>query len=377
MAGRIAPDVAVVGASAAGLRAAWAASLAGARTVVLEAREEIGVPESPAIVAFDALWKASVRPRPGVVRRRFPGVRLASPGGEEMRIRAPGVVLDRARFDRDLAKEAEDAGVEFHLGVTDLDARPDKSLVAEGLDVAPRVIVFADGARSLARKFLNPVERPDEQRFGATLRREGSQEEWLRIGLGSHAPGGRTQVTPMGDGTVRHWTFWRGGPEDAEARARRALAVDVAALGWKDAPTRFEGAAADPVVLIPAHLSAPGIVVCGGAGGQGGLEAGLAAGETAGRAAALWTMGDANALRRYEREWKAEWLGGYLALRWAFRRLEGMEDRAVDRAFAAWDGRTIDVEDLGLGRGRWGRGVLRMALSHPRAWVGAVRAVTG
>lgn len=351
-----APDVLVVGASAAGLAAAWAAAGEGADVLLLESRDAIGVPAAPAILAFDFLWGASFRAPPSTIRRRHGGVRVRSPGGYAVDVDAPLALLDRARFDQWLAQEAEKRGARVLTGVKGLRALPDRTLVAEGLEAHGRVTVFADGAGSLARRYLEPLKDPDAVAWGAALELRcpdgGEPEDRVGITLGRHAPGGRSQLNPLDGDRCVHWTFFRGDPKDAERFGRRALALDARLRGWSEEiadGARYVGAMRDPVYAIPGRLSAEGILVAGGAGGQGGLEVGLSAGETAGRVAAraaLEGRADARTLGAYERQWKREHQGGYELLRQVADRLMRLDDAELDALLRPWQGRAIPIQDL-------------------------------
>ena len=350
------PDVAVVGACAAGLAAARAAAAEGADVLLLEARETLGVPAPPAALAFDFLWSASFRPPPEVVRRRHGGVRLRSPGGYALDVDAALSILDRARFDRWLAAEAASRGARVLTGVRGLRALPDRTLAAEGLEVRARVALFADGVGSLSRAFLQPLKDPDHLAWGAILELDlpGGVEPEDRVGitLGSHARGGRSQLNPLEGARCSHWTFFRGSPRDAEDAARRALALDARLRGWPagvEKEARYVGVAPDPVYALPGRLVADGVMVAGGAGGQGGLEAGLAAGELAGRLAARAARAgatDAHALGAYERQWKRENLSGYETLRFVTDALARLSDHDLDEALRPWQGRTLPAAEL-------------------------------
>lgn len=374
------PDVVVVGASPAGLRAAWAAAREGARVELLERREVLGVPEPPAAVAFDFLWRASFRPPPFAVRRRLEGVRLASPGGHELTVDAPVSILRRARLDPWLAEEAKATGARVTLGVRELRARSDRSLVVDGRELRPRVLVFCDGAQTLARRYLQPVEDPDAVTWGVALDVAAPGSETasrLRIAVGQRLPFGRSQLNPLDDGRWSHWTFYRGEQAGAEERARAALALDAAHMGWPEDVAKhatLTGIAADAVYTIPHQLVTDGVMVAGGAAGQGGLELGLAAGERAGRIAAQAALAgrtDRAGLRPYERAWMREHVTGYRSLRRATERLAALPDEDVDALFAAFSGRRLTVGDLadlahpsGLRRARAG---LRALSWNPRA----------
>lgn len=346
----------VVGASAAGLAAAWAAAGEGADVLLLETKDAVGAPPAPAILAFDFLWGASFRAPAPTVRRRHAGVRVRSPGGYAVDVDAPLALLDRARFDQWLAAEAEKRGARILTGVKELRALPDRTLAARGLEARGRVTVFADGAESLARRYLDPLKDPDAVAWGASLELrcpDGCEpEDRVGITVGSHARGGRSQLNPLEGDRCLHWTFYRGEPKEAEAVARRALALDARLRGWPErvaGEARFAGVMRDPVYAIPGRLSGEGVLVAGGAGGQGGLEIGLSAGESAGRVAARAALDgrpDARTLGAYERQWKREHLSGYEFLRQATDRLARLDDADLDALLRPWQGRTIPVQDL-------------------------------
>lgn len=346
----------VVGASAAGLAAAWSAAGEGADVLLLESKDVLGSPAAPASLAFDFLWGASFRPPADLVRRRHGGVRLRSPGGYAVDVEAPLSLLDRARFDRWLAKEAESRGARVLAGVRGLRALPDRTLVAEGLEARGAVVVFADGARSLARSFVQPLKDPSSVAWGAILEfhvpDEVEREDRVGITLGAHARGGRSQLNPLEGAHCSHWTFYRGAPAEAEETARRALALDARLRGWPvevAQKARFVGVAHDPVYALPGKLAAEGLLVAGGAGGQGGLEVGLSAGERAGRVAARAALSGetgAQALGAYERQWKRENLAGYETLRRVTDALARLSDADLDEALRPWQGRTLQASDL-------------------------------
>lgn len=349
------PDVLVLGASVAGLAAARAAAQGGARVTVLEAKPDLAEPAPTAVVAFDFLWAADVTPQADEVRRRLDGVRVQSPGGHALEVAAPISLLDRARFDARLVRDAQAAGAEMHLGVRGAVVRPDRSVVADGLEARPRILVFADGASSYARRFLATTRHPESLVWGVAQRVPrpgGLKERLITLTLGSHAPAGRSQLNPVDDETWTHWTFYRGAPSEARDRARRALELDVRLRGWDPElvpQAQMLGVAPDPVLTIPNRLAGDGVMAVGGAAGQGGVEMGVAAGELAGAVAASAIAADrtdARGLLAYEHAWKRRHLGGYRALRRATLRLARLDDAEVDSLLAPWAGWRVPVRDL-------------------------------
>lgn len=378
-------QLAVVGASAAGLAATLAAARAGVDVVLLESRPRIGEPAPPAIVGFDFLWPAAI-PRPAdTVRRRLRGARLRGTDGRGPRVDAPLSLLDRARFDQRIADEAAKSGARVITGLAALRARDDRSLVADGFEARADVLLFADGAHTQAARFLRPTQDPAGLSWGAILEVEakGDADELL-LTFGPHAAGGRSQLNPLGDGRWSHWTFFRGetaakrgadapggalSPAQAEAIARRALALDARLQEWSDHHARFVAVAPDPVYLLPRELARGNVMVAGGAAGQGGLEVGLASGWMAGEAAARALRGEGK-LSDYERAWKARYQKGYHRLRRAADALAHLSDAETRELFGAWDGRALTPDAGASDLLRNPRGALAVAWA---AWLANAR----
>ena len=346
-----------MGASAAGLAAAIAAARGGAQVTLFEARREIGEPPAPAIVGFDFLWPDQIA-RPGhTVRRRLAGMKLRGIEGSGPIVDAPLTLFDRAKLDAHLAAEAEKCGARIETGAS-ADAWE-----RSGADV----IIFADGARSQVARFLKATRDPGSLAWGAVLEFAApGDEDRLTLTFGSHAPGGRSQLNPLGGGRWSHWTFFRGAPEQAGSIARRALAVDARAQGWRDIDARSVGVAPDPVYTIPGQLVANNVMAAGGAAGQGGLEVGLASGWMAGEVAA-----SGRDLAEYERRWRARYQNGYRRLRRVADALAHLTDAELARLMRAWEGARL-TPDAGartlLARPR---GALALAWA---AWLAQARA---
>lgn len=378
-------QLAVVGASAAGLAATLAAARAGIDVVLLESRTRIGEPAPPAIVGFDFLWPEPIARPADAVRRRLAGARLRASDGRGPRVDAPLSLFDRARFDQRLADEAEKSGARVFTGLADVRARDDRSLVADGIEVRADVLLFADGARTQAVRFLRPTRDPAGLSWGAILdvEAEGDADELL-LTFGPHAAGGRSQLNPLGGGRWAHWTFFRGetaakrgadapggglGPKDAEKVARRALALDARLQGWSEPKARFVAVAPDPVYLLPRELARGNVMVAGGAAGQGGLEVGLASGWIAGEAAARALRGEGK-LSDYDRAWKARYQKGYQRLRRAADALAHLSDAETRALFGAWDGCALRPDHRARDLWRHPRGALAVAWA---AWLANAR----
>lgn len=336
-------QLAIVGASAAGLAAAIAAARAGIEVTLVEAKREIGVPPSHAIVGLDLLWPAEIERPPHTTRRRLPGTRVRASDGRGVFMDGPLTLFDRARFDTYLADEARRAGARILTGVEGLDAQPDRTLLAPGLEIRPEILLFADGARTQATRYIASMRDPGAVQYGAALELHAPEpDEELRVymTLGPHAPGGRSQLNPLGAGRWSHWTFFRGDPSQAESIARRALEVDARIMGWEKLDARFTGVGPDPLYTLPGQLAGPGVMAAGGAAGQGGLEIGLASGWIAGEAAARTLQGKGT-LDEYERTWRRKFRNFYERARRTNDAIVHLSDSELRDVMARWDGRHI------------------------------------
>lgn len=149
-------DLAIVGASFAGLTAARTAAMRGLKVAVLDAKREAGHRvATTGILVKEAAEEIDV---PHDLTRRVHGVRLYAPDLTHVDLFAPGyffLTTDTAALLRWLAREAERAGAElfwqarFAGGAWDGDVYR-----CAGLPIAARYILGADGGRSaVARHF--------------------------------------------------------------------------------------------------------------------------------------------------------------------------------------------------------------------------------
>ena len=152
-AGRFDADVAVVGASFAGLACAEAAARRGLRVIVLERKRcaGSGVHTTGLLTrdAFDA-----VRPPASVVGERLDAVTACAREGRSIRLQRSGAgftVTDTAGLLRALSRRAEDAGADVRHGVAAELVSSDRggAVLRAGRDLLrARHVVACDGARS-------------------------------------------------------------------------------------------------------------------------------------------------------------------------------------------------------------------------------------
>jgi len=160
-------DVIVVGAGPGGSIAAKTCAEMGLDVLMVEKRQEIGVPVRCAEgISKDALERF-VKPKRSFISREVVGAKIFAPDGTEIVLSEEragnevGYVLERKIFDRYLAKLASDAGAEVLVKTTavSFERKDDRVRVrllrmGEEWDVETKIVIGADGVESRVAKFF-------------------------------------------------------------------------------------------------------------------------------------------------------------------------------------------------------------------------------
>lgn len=106
-------DIIIVGAGPAGSTAARVAAQHGAKVILLEKDREIGIPVRCGEAVGEKGLKRVLAPKPEWIANRIEAVRLVAPDGTIVKVHHEdiGFILDRKRFDYDLAMMAAQQGV--------------------------------------------------------------------------------------------------------------------------------------------------------------------------------------------------------------------------------------------------------------------------
>jgi len=312
---RRACDVLVVGAGPGGSSAARVAAEAGADVLVVDRRAEIGVPVHCAGLAPASLL-LDVPVSRGVVVQRITGIDTHLPSGDTVGAEVPGLMVDRALFDRELADAARRAGAKIETGVALVDWVGDDAVVrrgdAEEIITAP-VVIGADGPRSAVGEHVGLVNTS----FAAAKQVEVLLEAELarahvffdplfRGGYGWLIPKGETGN--LGVGVIS-------GRSDILNEAVEALMRRTAELGLTMGTSVLGRAGGLIPVGGPLGSAREGsVLLVGAAAGQthpvtgAGIHAATSCGEMAGRVAARYVRsGEEKDLVRYEEAWRLRW----------------------------------------------------------------------
>jgi digeranylgeranylglycerophospholipid reductase len=199
-------DVVVVGAGPAGSLAARFAAVGGARTLLVDQREEIGIPvqcgefvPTPGelkdlLPCGDVIDEAFDVPAETILRSTET-MACVAPSGRQYRFPLRGYSVSRSRFDQLLARRAASAGAEVRhpAGVTRI--RDDVVEFARGEPVRARVVVGADGPLSTVGRSVGfRVPRSLFKMITATARGEFPPE--IDLFFGRVAPGGYAWMIP-------------------------------------------------------------------------------------------------------------------------------------------------------------------------------------
>ncbi len=302
-------DVLVIGLGPGGAAAATAAARAGLAVVAIDRRAEIGLPVQCAEFIPLPLGRHA-RPA-GVLVQRIFGMSSTLPSGFCQQTDFPGLMIDRARFDRALADAARAAGARLWraTSLTAVDSGADVASLRDAggsFEVRYRTLIAADGPRSRVATALGlpRLETVETRQYTVPLRKPSSATE---VWLAPEYPGGYAWLFPkgatanLGLGMDTRLARDLKRPLDRLHAALAAEArVGAEILGRTGGPI--------PVGGMRSSLAERNVAFVGDAAGLthpitgAGIAAAVVSGESAGAAAARYCAGDAEAWRGYDEE---------------------------------------------------------------------------
>ncbi len=151
-------DIVVVGAGPAGSSAARVAALGGAKVLLIDRRQSIGVPVQCAELVTQWVSHRISCSSHCIVQSTDTMVTHLNDGsfsGKQFEMKSPGFVLDRSRFDKDLATSAVLAGASLSTGTKAVGLDSGGLIVEKrtrNQAIRAKVIIGADGVRSLVAR---------------------------------------------------------------------------------------------------------------------------------------------------------------------------------------------------------------------------------
>jgi digeranylgeranylglycerophospholipid reductase len=300
-------DVLCIGLGPAGARAAAAAAARGLRVVGVDRRREAGVPVQCAELVPGPLG-TEVAGLAKCVRQRIEAMQTFV--GDEPPDRTapfPGSMIDRAEFDALLVREAARAGADCRFGVAVRAILADGTVgIGKSVRLAPRVIVGADGPRSVAGRAIGHVNEAlvETRQLTVPLR---SAHDATDIYLSARIRGGYGWLFPKG--AVAHIGA---GVEPARRHALKRIVdalhrrlvdegrvgVELLALTGGAIPVGGPVAPRGSVGTVPVILAGDAAGLTNPVTGAG-IAAAVRSGTLAGEAAADFLAGEQRALERY------------------------------------------------------------------------------
>jgi geranylgeranyl reductase family protein len=306
---RVQTDVLVVGLGPGGSCAALTAAAAGAKVIAVERRREVGVPVQCAEFVPLPMGKYALASE--VFRQRVSGMTTILPSGEKVASDFPGIMIDRARFDQALARQAAAAGVTEIMEASFESVDPQRSIatVSKGgkrVEIRFRVLVAADGPNSRVAQSLDlpRLETVDTRQYTVPLlRRHGHTDIWLSADY----PGGYAWLFPKGN--VANLGLGLDTKLAADLKAPLdALHAQIAGTGLVGMDILGRTGGAIPVGGLRDRLVVGNALFVGDAAGLthpitgAGIAAAVISGEAAGASIARLLDGERDALADYEED---------------------------------------------------------------------------
>ncbi len=152
-------DLLVIGAGPAGTTAARAAAREGLKVLAIDKKAAIGEPVQcagyvPKLIRREVSFDGEC------IIQEVDRMKTYLPNGDRVEICAPGYMLDRRMFDRDLAFAAVEAGADISLETEALSRWGDVVLAkrkGEKIEIGAKVIIGADGPKSTVGQWINQV----------------------------------------------------------------------------------------------------------------------------------------------------------------------------------------------------------------------------
>ena len=342
-------QIIVVGAGVAGSHAALEASKNGSKVLLLEEHPQVGVPSHcSGVVSLNGLSMLGIEPQSSFSQRMIQGAVFHPPKGEPLRIRTKkpvALIINRAKFDQYVAKNAVAGGVELHTKtrVSKFERYSNGKVgvaIQEGPGFKGDIVIDASGAGSRLPEQAG-LQTPDWTQLLPGLQYEladtAKQDDMVELFFGSHrAPGFFAWSIPTSDHNARVGLASRKGNV-------KKLLDDLVRENWPK--SSLEGTKSGSV-LVSGPIDkcwSENFLVVGDAASQvkqttgGGIVIGGYSGILAGRAAASaarepremrWRI-----LMQYDRDWREKFGSDLRRMGIAHKLFASLSDETLNKLF--------------------------------------------
>jgi digeranylgeranylglycerophospholipid reductase len=375
-------DVLVVGASPAGLMAAFSAAQGGAEVILVD-RDPAGLDHAANTLFEGMAGPSGVKVEDCYLKKELEGMRILSPSGQGITIPAKGYFIDRKKFDEHYLGLAKSSGVTILVGLAKNSRQEGSgrtvSLEIDGGEeqIRARMVVDASGVSSSLghQAGLQPMRHPEDIAWAMeaeVMLPDLGEEMFFQYWIGSMAPGWKATFSPAGGDRATLGVFVRGHGQNVQPFFRGFLKIFKA---YKKAQYRdiedlkilSVRRGGDPICVLPGEIVADSLMVTGGAAAQSGLAYSMRAGTICGSVAAEAVAArdvSGKALSRYEKLWKREFYWQYRMGRASLQTLAMMKDEEIDRMVRSLSGKTLISPGSFAKKAAYAGAVV--ALSRPR-----------
>jgi digeranylgeranylglycerophospholipid reductase len=330
-------DVVVAGGSVSGLLAAGGIANAGFTVRVFEDDLEIGFPERcDGLVSLNALKMIGVAPTSSIVQNRIRRAILYSPGGVKVEIEAERqrvLVLDRSRFDQELARTASRKGAEIEVGHRVTGKNEKNGMVRVQSEhvtsCTAKWIIDATGYVSLPQGYRATLPAAKYEVYGSWFDRNTIEMYFDQ----KRSPGYFTWVIPISEDVAKVGVSGRGGNQfrflddfikTKGGKVYKKTAAQIVVGGPIDRFVRGRSILVGDAAGQAKPTTGGGIY----SGGLGGLLAGKCIGESL-------ASDDPSKIQMYEKEWKRLMGREFNTLLWVRRILDRLDNGQIDKIFRA------------------------------------------
>ena len=149
-------DIVIIGAGPAGSSAAQAAAQNGAKVLLIDQRQRIGIPVRCAELVSQWISRYAHFSSTCVLQTTETMV-THLPNGTSYKMEGPAYMLDRSLFDKELAASAILSGAKISIGAKAISPAPEGIVVQSGMEkraIKSKVIIGADGVHSTTARWL-------------------------------------------------------------------------------------------------------------------------------------------------------------------------------------------------------------------------------